>query len=185
MNLYPDDHRCSDQETDGGLCGCMMIQSGSEEEEDYIQQMSASTSVPSQQRRDEDDSYTRRLFLARNRKILQQSVHTRTSSLDDYASILTTQPGQSTLPTRSVASDPIDKTIDDDEIMDAFPSLSSPPPQSSLSNSLSLLSLSLPKLSLSQISLCLTLFLPYSFSYTLFFSFSSMTTMSISGEGRL
>lgn len=119
MNLYPDDHRCSDQETDGGLCGCMMIQSGSEEE----QEMSDETP----QKREEDNSYTRRLFLARNRKILQQqSVHTRTSSLDDHASVSTTQPGQSTLPTRSVASDPIDKTMDDDEIIGAFP-FSSPP----------------------------------------------------------
>lgn len=131
MNLYPDDHRCSDQETDGGLCGCMMVQSGSEEEEDFHQ--------PVAQRRDEDNSYTRRLFLARNRKILQQqSVHTRTSSLDDHASVSTAQPGQrDELPTRSVASDPIDKTMDDDELLDAFP-LSSPSQRTRYSPSKSL-----------------------------------------------
>ncbi|PWN35889.1 uncharacterized protein FA14DRAFT_160865 [Meira miltonrushii] len=101
---------------------------GSEEEEEEFPQRP----------RDEDNSYTRRLFLARNRKILQQSVHTRTSSLDDHASVSTARPGQmDDLPTRSVASDPIDKTMDEDEILDAFP-LSSPPQRPRYSPSKSL-----------------------------------------------
>lgn len=132
MNLYPDDHRCSDQETDGGLCGCMMAQSGSEEEEEMGTGMGMGMGM---ERRNEDDSYSRRLFLARNRKIIQQSNQLRrSSSLDDHASISTNQPNQPLQPTRSVASDPIDQTMDEDEIAGAYP-LSSPPHKSRYSPS--------------------------------------------------